>query len=65
MMAEAQWLYLERRAGRVRRVTLLDDDLRVVAIHERDESSEPFVADDCQLLRAVELAQRVGMVAAS
>ncbi|WCB96936.1 hypothetical protein DSM104299_05706 [Baekduia alba] len=64
-MAESHWLYLERHAGRVRRVTLLDDDLRVISTHLRDGGPEAFVPDDCQLLRAVELEERVGLEAAS
>jgi hypothetical protein len=52
-MADPEWLYLERHAGRVGRVTVLDGELRVLATHER--SSSAFVPDDCQLVRAVEL----------
>lgn len=63
-MAEAQWVYLERRGGRVHRVTLLDDDLRVIATHER-EPSRRVVPDDCQLLRAVELTERSAAVEAA
>jgi hypothetical protein len=51
-MAETQWVCLERQGGRVQRVTLLDDDLRVIATHERDPAEPP---DDVQLLRAVEV----------
>lgn len=63
-MAEPHWVYLERHAGRVRRVTLLDDDLQVIATHLRDGGPEPFEPDDCQLLRAVALEQRVLVEAA-
>lgn len=51
-MAEAQWVCLERQGGRVQRVTLLDDDLRVIATHQRDPAEAP---DDIQLMRAVEV----------
>jgi hypothetical protein len=64
-MAETHWLYLERHGGRVRRVTLLDGELRVIATHVRDGASEPFVPDDCQLLEAVALEERGWFEAAS
>lgn len=52
-MADPEWLYLERSAGRVRRVTVLDRELRVLSMHERtDDAFEP---DDCQLVRAIQL----------
>ena len=51
-MAETQWVCLERQGGRVQRVTLLDDDLRVIATHEREPGEAP---DDIQLMRAVEV----------
>jgi hypothetical protein len=63
-MAETQWLYLERRAGRVRRVTLLDDDLRVIATHEREPVGDQ-PPDDCQLVRAVELSSMAAVVEAT
>jgi hypothetical protein len=63
-MAEPHWVYLERCGGRVRRVTLLDDDLRVIATHDRDDGEGPFAPDETQLLRAVELVERVGLEAA-
>jgi hypothetical protein len=60
-MAEAHWVYLERCGGRVRRVTLLDDDLRVIATHDRDGPGGSFAPDETQLLRAIELVERVGL----
>ena len=54
-MADPEWLYLERSAGRVRRVTVLDRELRVLARHER--TSDSFEPDDCQLVRAVQLSE--------
>ena len=56
-MAEAQWVYLERRGGQVHRVTMLDDAFRVIATHVREPAGN-VVPDDCQLLRAVELTER-------
>jgi hypothetical protein len=58
-MAETHWLYLERHGGRVRRVTLLDDELRVIATHVRDADPGPFMPDHCQLLKAVAFEQKV------
>jgi hypothetical protein len=52
-MAETQWVCLERQGGRVQRVTLLDDDLKVIASHEREPREA--APDDIQLLRAVEV----------
>jgi len=62
-MANPNWMYVERVGGRVCRVTVLDDELRVIATHDRDgrRPSELFEPDDCQLLRAVELERRVGL----
>jgi hypothetical protein len=54
-MADPEWLYLERSAGRVRRVTVLDRELRVLSKHER--GSDWFEPDDCQLVRAVQLSE--------
>jgi hypothetical protein len=63
-MADQTWVYVERSKGRVRRVTVLDDNLEVIAMHDRGpmvgSNDEP---DDCQLLRAVELERRAGLIA--
>ena len=64
-MADQTWVYVERSKGRVRRVTVLDDNLDVIVTHERfpaggAASDEP---DECQLLRAVELERRAGLIA--
>jgi hypothetical protein len=64
-MAETHWLYLERHGGQVRRVTLLDDELRVIATHVRDAEAGPFACDDCQLVRAVAFEEMAGLEAAS
>jgi hypothetical protein len=39
----------------MRRVTLLDDELNVIATHDRGLGPADAPSDDCQLLRAVEL----------
>jgi hypothetical protein len=48
-------VFVERFGGHMRRVTLLDDDLRVIATHERGGGAGAPEPDDCRLLRAVEL----------
>jgi hypothetical protein len=63
-MAETHWVYLERHGGRVGRVTLLDDEFRVIATHVRSAASD-FEPDDCQLLHAVEFGRRATLEAAS
>ena len=54
-MADPNWVFVERLAGRMRRVTLLDDDLNVIATHDRGIGPADAESDECQLLRAVEL----------
>lgn len=61
-MAEPNWLLVERFRGRMRRVTLLDEELNVISTHDRGDMAgvEP---DECQLLRAVELERTAGVLA--
>jgi hypothetical protein len=61
-MADPNWVLVERFRGRMRRVTLLDEELNVISMHDRGELAgvEP---DECQLLRAVELERAAGAVA--
>jgi len=54
-MADPNWVFVERFQGRMRRVTLLDDNFEVIATHDRGIASADLVSDECQLLRAVEL----------
>jgi hypothetical protein len=54
-MADPNWVFVERCGGRMRRVTLLDDEFRVIATHDRGLAPPDAESDDCQLLRAVEL----------
>jgi hypothetical protein len=54
-MADPNWVFVERFRGRMRRVTLLDDELNVIATHDRGIGPADAPSDDCQLLRAVEL----------
>lgn len=59
-MSEESWVFVERFAGQLRRVTVLDDRFHVIATHERAQQSgvpDPVdgLPDDCQLLKAVAL----------
>jgi hypothetical protein len=54
-MADPNWLFVERFRGRMRRVTLLDAELNVIATHDRGIGPADAESDDCQLLHAVEL----------
>ena len=54
-MAEPNWVFVERVQGRLRRVTLLDDDFEVISTHDRGIAAAEAVSDECQLMRAVEL----------
>jgi hypothetical protein len=56
-MADPNWLFVERVRGRMRRVTLLDDELNVIATHDRGLAPADVESDECQLLRAVGLEQ--------
>jgi hypothetical protein len=56
-MADPNWVFVERFRGRMRRVTLLDDEFQVIATHDRGLAPADVESDECQLLRAVELAQ--------
>ncbi len=58
-MADPNWVFVERVQGRMRRVTLLDDDFEVIATHDRGIAAADAISDDCQLLRAVALEQAV------
>jgi hypothetical protein len=61
-MANPNWLLVERFRGRMRRVTLLDEELNVISTHDRDDLAD-VEPDECQLLRAVELERAAGVVA--
>jgi hypothetical protein len=54
-MAEDNWVLVERFGGQMRRVTVLDETLQVIATHERDGAPVEGEEHDCQLLRAVKL----------
>jgi hypothetical protein len=56
-MADTNWVFVERFQGRMRRVTLLDDNFEVIATHDRGIASAETASDECQLLRAVELEE--------
>jgi hypothetical protein len=62
-MADPNWVFVERFCGRMRRVTLLDDDFQVIATHDRGSGPADAEPDECQLLRAVELERLVGLTA--
>lgn len=56
-MADPNWVFVERVQGRMRRVTLLDDNFEVIATHDRGIAAADAVSDECQLMRAMELEQ--------
>jgi hypothetical protein len=56
-MADPNWVFVERFRGQMRRVTLLDEEFRVIATHDRGLAPAEVASDEVQLLRAVELAQ--------
>jgi hypothetical protein len=56
-MADPNWVFVERFQGRMRRVTLLDDNFEVIATHDRGIAAPEAPSDDFQLLRAIELEQ--------
>jgi hypothetical protein len=58
-MADPNWVFVERFGGRMRRITLFDDEFQVVATHDRGLAPAEVESDECQLLRAVELEQLV------
>jgi hypothetical protein len=62
-MADPNWVFVERFKGRMRRVTLLDDNFEVIATHDRGIGSADVESDECQLLRAVEL-ERIAQLTA-
>jgi hypothetical protein len=51
-MTEDSWVFVERFGGQTRRVTVLDETLRVIAMHERPDAPPVGVPDECELLRA-------------
>jgi hypothetical protein len=59
VMAEDNWVFVERFRGSLRRVTVLDERFHVVATHDRgplpDAPRSENVPDECQLLKAVAL----------
>jgi hypothetical protein len=61
-MADPNWVFVERFRGRMRRVTLLDDEFQVIATHDRGLAPADVESDDCQLLRAIEL-ERLARIA--
>lgn len=62
-MAEPNWLFVERVRGRMRRVTLLNDEFEVISTHDREVWPVDAEPDECQLLRAVELERSLGLTA--
>ncbi|HWI73836.1 MAG TPA: hypothetical protein VNT55_17885 [Baekduia sp.] len=62
-MADPNWVFVERFRGRMRRVTLLDDNFEVIATHDRGIGPADAESDECQLLRAVEL-ERIAQLTA-
>jgi hypothetical protein len=56
-MDDANWLFVERCGGRMRRITVLDEHLNVITTHDRYIAPADTPSDECQLLRAVELEQ--------
>lgn len=54
-MADPNWVFVERFQGRMRRVTLLDDNFEVIVTHDRGIAAAELESDECELLRAVEL----------
>jgi hypothetical protein len=62
-MANPNWVFVERLHGRMRRVTLLDDNFEVISTHDRGIGAADVESDECQLLRAVEL-ERIAQLTA-
>ncbi|MET0603869.1 MAG: hypothetical protein ABW167_17930 [Baekduia sp.] len=62
-MAETNWVFVERFRGRMRRVTLLNDEFEVISTHDRGLGPDDAEPDECQLLRAVELERVVDLIA--
>ncbi|HEX5923065.1 MAG TPA: hypothetical protein VFY45_04485 [Baekduia sp.] len=62
-MAENNWVFVERFRGRMRRVTLLNDEFEVISTHDRGMGPGDGEPDECQLLRAVELERSLGLTA--
>jgi hypothetical protein len=58
-MADPNWVFVERFQGRMRRVTLLDDNFEVITVHDRGIAAAEIASDEVQLLRAVELEDAV------
>ena len=54
-MAEPNWVFVERLQGRMRRVTLLDDNFEVITTHDREIAAPDAESDECVLMRAVTL----------
>jgi hypothetical protein len=62
-VAETNWVFVERSFGRMRRVTLLNDEFEVISTHERGMGQGEAEPDECQLLRAVELERIIELTA--
>jgi hypothetical protein len=62
-VAETNWVFVERSRGRMRRVTLLNDEFEVISMHDREPDGIDGEPDECQLLRAVELERSIGLTA--
>jgi hypothetical protein len=56
-MADIGWIFVERRDGRVVRVTTLDHELRVLGAQDRETACGAQEIDDTQLLRVADLEQ--------
>jgi hypothetical protein len=62
-VAETNWVFVERSRGRMRRVTLLNDEFEVISTQERGTGPDEAEPDEFQLLRAVELERSIGLTA--
>jgi hypothetical protein len=62
-VAESNWVFVERFRGRMRRVTLLNDEFEIISTHDRGSDFLDGEPDECQLLRAVELERSLGLTA--
>lgn len=57
LMADPNWVVVERFHGQMRRVTLLDEEFQVIVTHDRGLAPADVPSDEVQIMRAVELAE--------
>lgn len=62
-VADSNWVFVERSRGRMRRVTLLNDEFEIISTHDRGSDLAEGEPDECQLLRAVELERSIRLTA--